>query len=121
MSDNTMDRINRRSDLLNAIIKALSDAVDDLDRPYRWEDIPDVLADVIRQRDEAWAEIRVLNAASRDADANVTAHADDLHDAGYAAALDDIETAALAIPDQVDADHRLAFLSGWISGRRAGL
>ena len=81
MSDNTMDRINRRSDLLNAY----------------------------------------STPPAGDADANVTAHADDLHDAGYAAALDDIETAALAIPDQVDADHRLAFLSGWISGRRAGL
>lgn len=120
MSD-TGDMINRRTMLLNAISEALADAVGETDRPYRWEEIPDVLADVIRQRDEAWAEIRVLNAASRDADANVTAHADDLHDAGYAAALDDIETAALAIPDQVDADHRLAFLSGWISGRRAGL
>ena len=108
-------------DLLNEVVDALRVAVDSSSRPYQWEDIPDVLAEIIAQRDQAWTEIRTLNASRRDCDANVTAHADDLHDAGYAAALDDIETAALAIPDPVDADHRLAFLSGWISGRRAGL
>ena len=120
MSDNTMDRINRRSDLLNAIIKALSDAVDDLDRPYRWEDIPDVLAEVIEQRNQAWTEIRALNAASRDCDANVTAHADDLHDAGYSAALDDID-AQLDFTANWPKQDRMADLGGWIRGRRAGL
>ena len=119
MSD-TGDMINRRTMLLNAISEALADAVGETDRPYRWEDIPDVLAEVIEQRNQAWTEIRALNAASRDCDANVTAHADDLHDAGYAAALDDID-AQLATsrgwPEQV----RVADLGGWIRGRRAGL
>lgn len=117
MSD-TGDMINRRTMLLNAISEALADAVGETDRPYRWEDIPDVLAEVIEQRNQAWTEIRALNAASRDCDANVTAHADDLHDAGYSAALDDID-AQLDFTANWPKQDRMADLGGWIRGRRA--
>ena len=46
--------------------------------------------------------------------------ADDLHDAGYAAALDDIDAQLVMSLEWPERD-RMADLGGWIRGRRAGL
>ena len=99
-----------------------------------WDVVPDseripgrTLADVmhalIEDRDyQAGRALRAkAEAAARVDDRNATAVATVARREGYAAALDDIETAALAIPDPADAENRMAFLSGWVSGRRAGL
>ena len=56
--------------LLDRISTMLSDAVDDLERPDLWGDIPDVLAEVIDQRDAALtrlAEVMAERDAAREA------------------------------------------------------
>ena len=75
--------------------------------------LADVITALVAQRDEAKADTR-----GRVDERNATAIATVAHREGYNDALADVRDAMVDIPDGVDAEWRLAFLSGWLTARK---